>query len=111
MIAKKNLPVLPEVIGIGFEELFSSSKRAELWLKQKEEREKYIIALIKSATALQFADPDNEKRFYTVSPGLRGKKYMLGKFDEKGPFGHIDRDKPEDFIREIPTHYVLVDMI
>lgn len=108
---KSELPVLPAVKGIGFDELFGDTKRAEQWYAQKAYRQSFICELIRHSRALQFADPEDPTRFLTVSPSLRGKKYMLGRFDKFGPVGHCDRNNPEDFVREIPDNYILVDMI
>lgn len=107
----KEIPMLPTIDGIAANELFGDKAKAEKWWKQKKIRENAICNLIENSTALQIADPENQERFYIVSPGIRGKKYALSFFDERGAVGDLQRDDPRDFLREIPNHYVLVDRI
>lgn len=110
MLGARTLPVLPTVPNLSLADLFAGNEISEKWYEAKKKRDTAICELIRSCRAAQFQDPKNEERMYIVSPGIRGKLYSLSFFDEYGAVGDWQRDNPEEFVREIPSDYILVDM-
>lgn len=105
------IPILPTIDGSAAERLFGDKEKAEKWWKQKKTRENAICDLIRNTIALQIADPNNKERFIIISPGIRGKKYSLSFFDERGAVSDLQRDDLKILSRVIPDYYILVDMI